>query len=455
MLHLAGKRTVGPPFESIRGNALLRPTAYPLSPGRCITAAQGAVLHTQEFLLALIVIFVTAKLFGELAERIGQPAVLGEMIGGIVVGASGLRLIDPSAPILHVMAEVGIIMLLFLIGLETDVSTLISVGPAAAAVAIVGVVLPLIGGTAIGVMLGYSSAVALFLGAALTATSVGITARVLSDLGHLKSNEGQVIVGAAVVDDILGLVLLTIVGGLAAGRELSAFVIGKSFLAAIGFVLLALIIGSWIAPLLLRFVARLRVAKALFFASIVFAFLLAYIADIVGSGRIIGAFTAGVVLARTKQASDVELEVFDIAQFFVPLFFVLVGAAVDLRTVNPFAPQTRTFFLVGLLLTVVGTAGKVAAGFAAFGTKVKRLIVGVGMVPRGEVGLVFAQIGLATGVLTSGLYSSVALMVILTTFMTPPLLRRLLVPGAKEEMPLVCEVVTETISDRQRREQKN
>jgi Kef-type K+ transport system membrane component KefB len=417
--------------------------------------SQGAVVSTQEFLLALIVIFVAAKVFGELAERIGQPAVLGEMIGGIVIGASGLRLIDPNAPILHVMAEVGIIMLLFLIGLETDVSTLISVGPAAAAVAIVGVVLPLIGGTAIGVLLGYSPAVALFLGAALTATSVGITARVLSDLGHLKSNEGQVILGAAVVDDILGLILLTIAGGLAAGKELSAFVIGKGFLAAIGFVLLTLIIGSWIAPVLLRLVARLRVAKALFFASMVFAFLLAFIADIVGSGRIIGAFMAGVVLARTKQGSDVEHEVFDIAQFFVPLFFVLVGAAVDLRTVNPFNPQTRTFFLIGLLLTAVGVLGKIAAGFAAFGANVKPLIVGVGMVPRGEVGLVFAQVGLATGVLTSGLYSSVALMVILTTFMTPPLLRKLIVAGTKDEMPLICEVVTETMSDGKRREQKN
>src|SRR5690349_18504080 len=156
-------------------------------------------------LLSLLAIFAAAKLFGELAERIGQPAVLGEMIGGILVGVSGLHFVDPHAPVLHLLSELGVVLLLFLIGLETDLHRLLSVGVAAVSVAVAGVALPFVAGYGVGAMLGYPTTVAVFLGAALTATSVGITARVLSDLGHLKTNESQVILGAAVVDDVLGL----------------------------------------------------------------------------------------------------------------------------------------------------------------------------------------------------------------------------------------------------------
>ena len=173
-----------------------------------------------ELLVALLAIFAAAKLFGELAERIGQPAVLGEMVGGIVIGVSGLHLIDAHNPVLHVLAELGVILLLFLIGLETDIQRLLSVGGASASVAAVGVLLPFGAGYGVGAALGYPTTVSVFLGAALTATSVGITARVLSDLGHLKTDESQVILGAAVVDDILGLVLLTVISAVAAGEKI-------------------------------------------------------------------------------------------------------------------------------------------------------------------------------------------------------------------------------------------
>lgn len=175
-----------------------------------------------EFLVALIAIFVAAKLFGELAERVQQPAVLGELIGGIVVGVSGLHLVDPANETIHLLSQLGVILLLFLIGLETDLKQLISVGGSATTVAFVGVALPLLGGFALGYLLGFRFMVSAFLGASLTATSVGITARVLSDLGHLKDAESQVILGAAVVDDIIGLVLLAIVSTLEDGGELSA-----------------------------------------------------------------------------------------------------------------------------------------------------------------------------------------------------------------------------------------
>jgi Kef-type K+ transport system membrane component KefB len=395
----------------------------------------GGAVSIASLLLALIAIFIAAKLFGELAERFRQPAVLGELLGGVLIGVSGLHLVDPHDVTIHLLSELGVILLLFLIGLETDLRKLMQVGGAATAVAIVGVALPFIGGAAFAHFLGYSAMVSIFLGAALTATSVGITARVLSDLGHLQDRESQVVLGAAVVDDIIGLVLLTVVGTLAGGGELSALGVGKILLVAFGFVILAIVIGSQLAPMLIRAIDRIDLERGLFFASINFAFLLAYIAHQVGSAIIIGSFAAGLVLARTHRGKEIEREVHDVAQFFIPIFFVVVGAAVDLRSINPFDPDARRFLWIGLALTVIGVLGKVAAGYVVWQKGMRRTVIGVGMIPRGEVGLIFAQIGLSTKLISGGMYSAVALMVMLTTFIAPPLLRRLLVqgtPGTRE-----------------------
>lgn len=401
------------------------------------------------FLLTLIAIFAAAKLFGELAERIGQPAVLGELVGGVVVGVSGLHLVDPHSEIVHLLAELGVVLLLFLIGLETDLSKLLSVGPSAFLVATIGVAVPFVGGYFTGVALGLPAMVSVFLGAALTATSVGITARVLSDLGHLKDKSSQIILGAAVVDDIMGLIILTVVSTVASGKGVTVASVSKTIAVAFGFVILAVLIGSKLAPYLIAVVAKLRVAKAIFFASIMFAFALAWLANLVGSALIIGAFAAGLVLARTDRGHDIEREVHDIAQFFVPIFFVAVGAAVDLTAFNPFQAETRQYLIIGLLLTAVGIVGKLLSGVGAFGKGVRKIVVGVGMVPRGEVGLIFAQIGLSAGILATGLYSSVALMVMLTTFVTPPVLRVLLTPrGADADAKEIGEYVMETFDDR-------
>lgn len=403
-------------------------------------------MHVAEFLLALIAIFLAAKLFGEIAERLKQPAVLGEIIGGIVVGVSGLNLVDAHDPTIHLLSELGVILLLFLIGLETDLKRLLSVGGSATAVALVGVMLPFAGGFALGHFLGFRTLVAVLLGASLTATSVGITARVLSDLGHLNDDESQVVLGAAVVDDIIGLVILTIIGTLAAGGALTVLGVGRVILVAFGFVFLAILVGSKLAPWLLRAIERIDIARGLFFAAVVFAFSLAYIADRVGSGVIIGSFAAGLVLARTKKREEIEKEVHDVAQFFIPIFFVVVGAAINLRSLNPFQPDTRRILLIGLALTLIGIVGKVAAGFVVFRKGMRKIVVGVGMIPRGEVGLIFAQIGLSTKILDSGLYSAVALMVMFTTLVTPPLLRRLLVQGTPQHLPGV-DLVTESPMD--------
>lgn len=376
------------------------------------------------------------------------------MVGGIVIGVSGLHLIDAHDPLLHVLSELGVLLLLFLIGLETDIRRLLSVGGASLAVAAAGVALPFGAGYGVGAWLNYPATLSAFLGAALTATSVGITARVLSDLGHLKSDESQVILGAAVVDDIFGLVLLTVITAVAAGETLTVGGVGRIFAVAFGFVILAVVIGSLLAPKLIALITRLRVGKALFFASIMFAFGLAWLASAVGSALIIGAFAAGLILAKTEQGRDIEHEVYDVAQFFIPIFFVSVGAAVDLKAINPFAANTRQFFVIGMLLTVVAIAGKLLAGYFAFGRPLRKTVIGVGMVPRGEVSLIFAQLGLSAGLLSAGLYSSVALMVMITTFVAPPALRALLKKSATapdDDESALSNIVNEALDDDEER----
>jgi Kef-type K+ transport system membrane component KefB len=400
-----------------------------------------------EFLVALIAIFLSAKVFGELAERIGQPAVLGELVGGVIIGVSGLHLVDPHDATIHLLSELGVILLLFLIGLETDLKRLLSVGGSATTVAIVGVALPFVGGLAFGHAMGFRLMVAALLGASLTATSVGITARVLSDLGHLQDSESQVILGAAVVDDIIGLVLLTILSTLADGGGLSAIGIGRIVVVAFGFVILAIVIGSQLAPHLIRVIEKLDIARGLFYGALIFALALAYIALRVGSAVIIGSFAAGLVLARTKKGEEIERDVHDVAQFFIPIFFVVVGAAVDLKSLNPMRAESRMFLIIGLALTAIGVAGKMLAGLAALKPGLRRAVIGVGMIPRGEVGLIFAQVGLSTKLLSSGLYSAVALMVILTTFVTPLALRLMLVRGEPTELHGESDFVMEAPAD--------
>jgi Kef-type K+ transport system membrane component KefB len=402
-------------------------------------------MNIGSFLLALIAIFVSAKLFGELAERIGQPAVLGELIGGAIVGVSGLRLVDPRDPTIALLAQLGIILLLFLIGLESELGKLLEVGPAAVIVAVIGVAATFAGGFALGRLLGLDNIVAIFLGGSLTATSVGISARVLSDLGHLHDREAQIILAAAVVDDLIGVVLLTLIGRIAEGNDLTPLGVMWLTVVAFGFVILAIAIGSWLAPALVRLIDRIHVARGLFFASIIFAFTLAYAAQRVGSAIIIGSFAAGLVLARTDKGHEIERQVHDIAHFFVPIFFVAVGAAIDVRAFS------FKFLVIGAGLAAIAVIGKLLAGFSAPGRNLRRSIIGVGMIPRAEVSLIFAQIGLTSGLLTQGLYGSVAIMVMLTALVTPLLLRALLPQRAPRELPAKGDLVMDAPMDDERR----
>jgi Kef-type K+ transport system membrane component KefB len=399
----------------------------PVLPAMLTLAAPDTGISVERFLLLLAVILISAKILGELAERIGQPAVVGELLAGVLLGPSVVGLIDPTLPSLHLIAEIGVVLLLFGIGLETDLERLLRVGPAAFAVAIVGVLLPFVLGYEVSRALGLALLPAIVIGASLTATSVGITARVFSDLGELKSPEGQIVLGAAVIDDVIGLVILAIVSDVVAGNAPSVTGVAKATAVAFGFLAVAVFIGRLIVPWLFRLIARTSKEHTLATMALALAFVLAVLASKVGSALIVGAFAAGLVLAPTEHAHAIERGIIRLANVFVPIFFVAVGAAVDVRT---FA--SREVAIVGLALTVVAIAGKFAAGWAPVWVRARKTVIGVGMIPRGEVGLIFAQTGLTGGVLNPGEYSALMLMVLVTTFMAPPLLRRLLTRHATE-----------------------
>jgi len=395
--------------------------------------------------LVLAAMLVAAKLLGELAERFGQPAVLGELIAGVLLGGSVAGIIPmdgPGAQIIHVLAELGVVLLLFEIGLETDLREMFRVGTASLAVAAVGVMLPFALGFAYWAYLPHAASgtgdltmVAIFVGATLTATSVGITARVLSDLGQMNSEEAKIIIGAAIIDDVLGLVILTVVSGMAAGASVAAFDILRVLLVAIGFLVVAVLVGRYAAPRLFDLVVRMRVRYVLLVFAFAFALALSASAAAVGSALIIGAFAAGLILSGINQFDTIEHEVRPVASIFAPIFFVSVGASVNLRLLDPSRDGALGILEVAAALTLLAILGKLAAGWAAPWVRFRRLVVGVGMVPRGEVGLIFADIGRRTGILNEAVFGAILLTVMATTFVAPPGLKLLFSSSRRQEGP--------------------
>lgn len=415
----------------------------------------AAHIRPEAFFLVLITILVVGKGLGEVAERVGQPAVLGELIAGVLLGASVLGVVPvdgPMAELITLLAEVGVAVLLFEIGLETDLREMFRVGTSASMVAVVGVALPFLLGfgywylltPAIGTHPGTitDTLVAVFVGATLTATSVGITARVLTDLDRMHTPEARVIIGAAVVDDVLGLVILAIVSGLAAGAAVSLLGVGITFAVAVGFLVAAVILGNWIAPRLFGLIDQLRVRGVLLVSAFSFALLFAALAGLAGSAMIIGSFAAGIVLSSTNQFDVIEERIKPVADIFTPIFFVSVGAAVNVNLFLPWSDQFNwSVLVVGTVLLVIAILGKVVSGYTVGwkGRKLNHLAIGVGMVPRGEVGLIFAQLGRNNGILSSEVFSAILIMVIFTTFVAPPLLKvifREARPGPPDALPV-------------------
>ena len=387
-----------------------------------------------DLLLVLAAILATAKLLGALAQRIGQPAVLGELVAGVLLGGSVFRLLDPADPVIYALSELGVIVLLFEIGLHTDLRSMAKVFGVATTVAIVGVILPLVlGYVAVVGILGLASVPALVCAAALTATSIGISARVLSDLGLLDSSEGQIVLGAAVLDDVIGLIVLSVVTGIVTGGSWSFTGIVVTTAISIGFVVVALTAGRILARPVFRSIEGIKAPGTLAAMAIAFALVLSSIAASSGSAMILGAFAAGMILNTTAERAEIERAATSIGHFLVPIFFASVGAAVK---ISAFGESTT--LAAAVLLIIAGVIGKFVAGYAPWWFRGNKPLVGVAMIPRGEVGLIFAQTGLATQAITPSLFSALTLMVLVTTFAAPPLLARL---GATNKRPPVRDDV--------------
>ena len=414
-------------------------------------------------LLWLALILMSARLFAPLAQRIGFPAVLGELLLGValgnlaLLGFTGFEAI-PKDPIIAFIAELGVIVLLLQIGLETRLADLIKVGPRAFAVGSVGIVVPFALGTwVVGPWLlpGLSHNAYLFLGATLSATSVGITGRVFRDLGKLDSPAARIVLGAAVIDDVLGLVILAVVSSLVQAGSVSVGQVGGIIAQAVIFLAGSIWIGRLIAPHSSRWLAQLDAGPSMLFAQVLATGLfLAWLAHAIGLAPIIGAFAAGLLfepiflrdfdrpaivreiepllpkgeaglverllpILKKHGGHQHEQMIEPIGYFFVPVFFVLTGMQVDLKTL-----ADPTVLGVGAGVTVAAIAGKLAAGLAAGNSQ--RWLVGWGMVPRGEVGLIFAMVGKQLGVMSETMFSVIVMMVILTTLVTPPVLTALL-----------------------------
>jgi Kef-type K+ transport system membrane component KefB len=378
---------------------------------------------TAQTLIQIALMVAVAKLVGEVCERwLKQPAVLGELLGGVLIGRSMLGLVPASDPILHQMAELGAVFLLFEVGLECDMQSLLRVGGSAFYVAVAGVVLPFALGASAAHLLGMGGVQAIFVGAALTATSVGITARVFADLKCLHTKEARIVLGAAVADDVIGLVILAAVSGLAAAHTISAGSVARLALVACGFLGAAIVAGRLATPRLLSLARRMRTRGALPTASIAFCLVLAAGAAGAGLAPIVGAFTAGLVLAPTEHRMHFEPQVKAIADLLVPLFFVMMGAQMNLQSLNPMTDAGRASLGVGGALLLAAVVGKVVAGLTCPGRGLRRATIAIGMLPRGEVGLIFAGIGLQTAVIGDSLYAAIVFVVIATTLVTPPLL---------------------------------
>jgi Kef-type K+ transport system membrane component KefB len=429
-----------------------------LLPTLLATSAANTPIVLNSVLLSLVVIYLASKLGAEAAKRFDLPPVLGELIAGVIVGISALHLIifpgngltaadsvimqflqqiSPLTPaalsevfasqseIIGALAELGVIILLFEIGLESDLRQLKAVGSQAVVVACVGVAAPFAAGTA-GLMLIFQvpAIPAIFAGAALTATSIGITSKVLSEIGQLKSKEGQIIVGAAIIDDVLGIIVLAVVASLAKTGKIDVMNVIYLIVSATAFLIGSILLGGFFNKTFVAVVGKLKTRGSIIMPAFIFAFFMAFLGNAIHLEAILGAFAAGLVLDETDAREELDELIKPVADLFVPIFFVTVGARADLGVLNPMIDSNRQGLIIAVFLILVAIVGKLITGWAVFGQPgINRWAIGVGMIPRGEVGLVFAGIGTNSGIIDKPLAAAIIIMVIITTFLAPPFLR--------------------------------
>ncbi len=381
-------------------------------------------MEFSNLLFALFIILVSAKVFGEIAQRLGQSPVIGELIAGVIIGGSVLNLIQPT-DILHSLAEIGAILLLFQVGVSSNLYEFLKVGIWAFLVACVGVILPFLFGFLICLQFGYDMTHAIFIGAILTATSVGITARVFSDFKKTNTDEAKIVLGAAVIDDVIGLAILAVVMKLATTGTVSFLSISKISGLAILFLAGSIYLGVLLAPFLFKILKAMKSEGALIVGAFAFCLLLSYLAALAGLAPIIGAFSAGLILSINESKTHIEENIKPISDVFVPVFFVLMGALIDISIFNPFIPGNKTIILLAGVLFIAAVIGKALSGFVVIKKGINRLLIGVAMVPRGEVGLIFAGMGLTNHIINKSIYSAAVIVIILTTFITPFFLKLL------------------------------
>ncbi|MDR3071007.1 MAG: cation:proton antiporter [Endomicrobium sp.] len=376
-------------------------------------------------LMVLVSILFFAKVFGEIALRFGQSAIIGELLAGIVVGPSVLGLVCET-PVLAIISELGAIILLFEVGLSTDIKEFFKTSGWAVVVAIIGVIIPYFLGYFVFLYCGFTEIQAIFAGAVLTATSVGITARVFVELNRIESTEAKIVLGAAVIDDVIGLAILAIVLKLAQGCAVTFGTIASISAEAVLFLILSVVSGILIAPTIFNLITKMKQSHIVFVIGIAFCFIVSALSAKVGLAPIVGAFVAGLVLSTTKQKDEIKRDIKPFYAFFVPIFFVLMGSNVDVSVFNPFVAANREVLVLIGILFIVAFIGKSVAGLAVFKTGVNKLLVGVSMVPRGEVGLIFASIGLKNNIFKSQDYSALVAVIMLTTFVTPIVIKYLI-----------------------------
>lgn len=389
--------------------------------------------HPGQVLLELFLMFTGGKLLAEILERLRQPGVLGELLAGVLLGPSLLQFVH-NTELNHGIAEIGAVFLLFTIGLETKPSDLLEVGWTASAVAVFGVIVPFVFGLWFMRFAGHSAIESIFTGAAMVATSVGITARVLSDLGALSTRAARVILAAAVLDDILGLLVLAVVSSLSTGaiHYLQLLSVAAE---AVGFTLLIIFFGSRVIGRFQPQVEKLRAHNSAFILSIILCLGLSLASVYIGIAAIIGAFLSGLAFADHSERWRLQENAHPLSEFLAPFFFVMLGVQVNVDTLAK--PGILGLAAIVCILAIIGKL--VGCGFGAFGMNFKdKLRVGIGMVPRGEVGLIVAGVGLTLHTISEAVYSIVLVMSIVTTLVAPPFLRMVMpFPSAEPSAPQV------------------
>ena len=396
----------------------------------------AAVTVHAELLFGLFVIFAVAKLAAEAFERLRQPAVVGEILAGVLIGPSVLGWVAPNEAT-AALAELGVILLLFSVGLEVKPRAIFNVGPMALLVAVAGIVLPFLAGWGFMAWWGAPTIENVFIGAAMVATSVGITARVLAAKGLLQTRVSQIILAAAVIDDILGLMVLSIVSSVAQG-SIRYGEIATTAALSIGFTVFVLTVGTPVATRAFPAARRLRIGNPYFIVALAACLGLSWLATQMNVAPIIGAFLAGMALSQAGEEDRLHHEVEAVTELLVPFFLVGIGVQLDLTVFGD-----PSVVLLAVVITSLAVVTKlVGCGAAAYSLGVRRAAqVGMGMVPRGEVGIIVAQIGLGLGVLSPSIYGVIVFMAVATTLVAPPLLALLFRGEACEPGDPACQVV--------------